>query len=400
MIESIRPTPADMSTLKPALYLAFASLILASCASQPGGRTAEGATAAYFVVMGDNRLGAKDRTPDDPSTANVAQLRQNLADIAALRPRPSFIFFTGDLVDNEADDHGETLKKQLDAWTTLYRELARECGLEVPLIPIPGNHELMRFVRTPTNVVEMVNPYTYPVWNEWLKRSGFGRFSGRGPTDAAPNQDLLSADNRGLTYSFDDDHGDHFIVINTYTMNNQKQPPSGWIPLAWIVDDVQRAEKNPGVRRIFAFAHEPIEIGAPPAFDPTGMYCILNTTNYPLAQSLLAAFSASTKFGGYFGSHMHLWDCGMLPNSQGVWQLVAGNAGAPPITQPGGMWQPPFWFGFTVARVYREGPVGVTSYNRPIPTPFNSTNAQPAALPMPEIRLWRSGPNAAGTTAH
>jgi len=80
-----------------------------------------------------------------PSSANLPQLRQSLNDISQLQPRPSSLFFMGDLVVNLADDNGKTLKKQLDAWTELFN--ASPLTGKVTLIPLPGNHEMLKSVR-------------------------------------------------------------------------------------------------------------------------------------------------------------------------------------------------------------------------------------------------------------
>lgn len=52
-------------------------------------------TAYSFVFMGCNRLLKGDKTPNSPSTANLPLLLRSFTEIAALRPRPSFVVFTG-----------------------------------------------------------------------------------------------------------------------------------------------------------------------------------------------------------------------------------------------------------------------------------------------------------------
>src|SRR6266849_6633317 len=51
-----------------------------------------------FVFMGCNRVFKGDKSADNPSTANLAQLQRSFTEIAALKPRPRFVVFTGDLV--------------------------------------------------------------------------------------------------------------------------------------------------------------------------------------------------------------------------------------------------------------------------------------------------------------
>src|SRR4029077_12186564 len=49
-----------------------------------------------FVFMGCNRVFKGDKSADNPSTANLAQLERSFTEIAALKPRPKFVVFTGD----------------------------------------------------------------------------------------------------------------------------------------------------------------------------------------------------------------------------------------------------------------------------------------------------------------
>ena len=329
-----------------------------------------------FVVIGDC-------IADD-----LAQLRQSVKDIAALNPKPSYIFFCGDLVENGKDDEGATLRLQLDAWMNKYHQMARECGLNVPLVLIPGNHELLRIVNRNGKLVEIPEPNADPIWIESLKNNGFDQFGGNGPISAPPNADLLFRDNSRLTYSFDDKFGNHFIVIDTDTLSNAENPPKGWIAYNWIAEDLKRAEANPKVRHIFAFGHKPIRIAQFP-FDTQGANSILGSTAYPLSQNLQRDFGDSTKFGGYFCGHLHLWDCSILPDSKNVWQVVAGNGGSKPIKQDSGPWKSPYYFGFSVVRIHSDGRVGAVSYNRPIPEPYDSAAVQPPAKPQPETILPR-----------
>lgn len=98
-----------------------------------------------FVYLGCNRLQDSDWKPmkeTNPSSANVPQLQQTLADIGGLNPSPQLFFFVGDLVLNLEPDDGKTLQKQLDAWTLLYN--ASPPAGKIPLMPLPGNHEMLQ----------------------------------------------------------------------------------------------------------------------------------------------------------------------------------------------------------------------------------------------------------------
>lgn len=84
-------------------------------------------------------------TPDtnravNPSTANLEQLRRTFAEVAAMRPRPKFIFLAGDLVFGYTNSQPE-LEAQLVAWRALY-EASPLFGTNTKMVPIPGNHEV------------------------------------------------------------------------------------------------------------------------------------------------------------------------------------------------------------------------------------------------------------------
>src|SRR5437764_13141924 len=56
-----------------------------------------------FVVVGCNRVAAPESL-GVVSTANVQELNRTLGDIAALTPKPNFLFFAGDLVFGYTND--------------------------------------------------------------------------------------------------------------------------------------------------------------------------------------------------------------------------------------------------------------------------------------------------------
>src|SRR5260370_40456142 len=93
-----------------------------------------------FVFMGCNRLLKGDKSPDNPSTANLPQLERSFTEIAAIRPRPSFVVFTGDLVLGLTSNLTE-LRDQLDAWIDVYRNSDLGHDKKIRLIAMPGNHE-------------------------------------------------------------------------------------------------------------------------------------------------------------------------------------------------------------------------------------------------------------------
>ena len=279
MFRRARRVCVDFAVLPLVLFLAWGSSCLgqtrassstqsADTGSLSGSCVAGDPVKLSFLFMGCNRIQHSDWKKikeDDPSSANLPQLQQSLKDISQLQPRPSYLFFMGDLVVNLEDDNGKTLKKQLEAWTELFN--ASPLAGKVTLIPLPGNHEMLKKVhedKDDEDKVEVPNPATDARWLKWLRDSGFDTFAkaANGPTDASPNPDQLADDQSEMTYSFN--IGDiHFIVINTDTLNTDIDKDTnashiGWVPYHWIEQNVRSAQANPKVSAIFLIGHKPI----------------------------------------------------------------------------------------------------------------------------------------------
>ena len=420
--------------LRPGFIAAFLCATIAPATAQEPGQDP---VQLSFIIMGCNRIQSKDwavLSVYDPSSANLPQLKQTFEDISQLKPVPRYLFFMGDLVLNLEADDGQTLEKQLVAWTALYKA-SPLAGLTT-LIPMPGNHEMLKSVEEDDvkdngkkggagkhkksdgdkerkgdkdndekggkvkdkdkkggkdedhEKAEVPNPATDPRWLTWLRDSGFDTFArvGNGPTDAPPNRDKLADDQSRLTYSFD--LGDvHFIVINTDTLNTEINPEtnapySGWVPYHWIAHDVRKAQANAAVKSIFLVGHKPIM--DPPDKEEDS---ILNDAAHPLGAKLQSLFAASDKVRAYLCAHEHLWDCSPLDKAPGVWQVIAGNAGS----ELNKKWstKPPY-FGFTQINVHASGKVGLVNHQRPLPSPplpYYGGTAEPAR-PQPEVVLY------------
>ena len=91
-----------------------------------------------FAVIGCNRLAAPESL-GVVSTANVQQLNRTFADIAAMTPKPNFLFFAGDLVFGYTND-STALDRELKGWIALYQASPLAVA-GVELVTIPGNHE-------------------------------------------------------------------------------------------------------------------------------------------------------------------------------------------------------------------------------------------------------------------
>jgi hypothetical protein len=242
-----------------------------------------------------------------------------------------------------------------------------------------GNHEVLQGLPSDASLgakIEVLNPATKPVWLAWLARNGFDRFAGNGPTNAAPNPDMLVGDESRMTYSFD--IGDtHFVILNTDTLNTTLN--IGWVAYNWIKQDIEQAEQNREIKSIFVLGHKPI-LGPIEAVEPGNV--ILN----PLSFRLAALFNKSRKLKAYLCAHAHLWEARQLGGPRSAWQVVAGNAGSKLVEG----WDPPGgpFFGFTLVKLYENGKVGVISYRRPVPPVYFEGPTEPAQ-PEPEIFLTR-----------
>lgn len=322
---------------------------------------------ASFVFVGCNRLQKADWTSlQNASSANEAQLKQTFADVLALAHRPSFFFFTGDLV-LALQQSTTNLSSQLDGWATLWK--AQPISSMVPLVPLVGNHEML----FKSNGVEYSNGPADAVWTRWLATNAFDTHAGNGPTNAPPNSDALQDDQSKLSYSFDDT-GTHFVVLNTDTWTTTADGTTGstqigWIALRWLTADLAAAQSNANVQRIFVLGHKPI-------VNPTGDTTSAGQINPALASGFASILDGTPKVKGYLCAHAHEWDARKLPGTRGVYQVVAGNGGSQLETS----WSTPF-YGFTQARVYQSGRVSVVSYQRAVPSPYygNTTAAVPAA---------------------
>jgi hypothetical protein len=337
--------------------------------------------ATSFAFVGCNRLARADwAAATNPSSANVAEISRTLADVAALSDVPKQLFFNGDLVLGLVPDTN-VLRAQLDGWTQVYKNDPSSLAAKLQLVPLAGNHETLEKV-TPDGgaAIEISNTGADAVWTSWLAASGFDTSAGNGPTNAAPNSDKLQDDQSKMSYSFDVGSA-HYVVLNTDTWTTDTDPASGdtkigWIALNWLKNDVAAAQANAHVAHVFVFGHKPI-------VSPIGSTRPDDAIEPSLTSDLEALFDANSKVHGYFCAHAHLWDARKLPGTRGVWQIVAGNGGSP--LESSFATGPNPYFGFSVARVYESGRVGVVSYRRPVPKPY--TGPAQAAVAQPELTI-------------
>ncbi len=327
-----------------------------------------------FAFFGCNRV-EKDEVEagkvTNPSTANRPELLANFRDIASVTPRPAFTVAGGDIVMNYVDDQGQALRRQLDAWSKVV-------GKPKPsVIAVAGNHELNRKV----DKLKLGNPPTDPIWSQWVKRNGLVPVS-NGPNPKLDKWDNLIDDQRSLSFSFNK-NGVHFVLLNTDTRVSRVDPATGqpfigWIPLAWVSNDIRRAQADPGVKTIIVMGHRNL-------IDPAQVKGDAPIAK-PAADALVSVFASAPKVKLYVCAHVHAYDVRKIEGTSAV-QLVCGNGGSKLEKD----WSPdggPF-FGFSIVNVYRSGRVGWQSYQRPVPEKEDVNGRTPAAVAVPQP--WRFG---------
>ena len=331
---------------------------------------------ANFAFIGCNRISSSDASKDplaNGSTANVPQLTQTLLDLAnpvLVYPKPLILFNAGDIVDNEATDNGATLQSQLAAWAKAFKD-----KLPVPMLAIPGNHEMLQQTGSDEDS-EFPNPPTQAIWLDWSSSNGFNLWSGNGPTPTSSPSDNLMFDDSKMSYSFEQSFAVaagtrkiHFVVVNTDTQNtvtsplNSQYKTAAWIPLNWIKQDIAAASADPSVGAIILLGHRPVTV---PSFasetpiDPT------------LGAELATFLSTQPKFAFYLCTHAHVWTPTPMAGTN-VMQYVVGNAGSKLESKWfEGKPAPPEWqamggpyFGFSVVSVHQSGTIGLYHVWRP-----------------------------------
>ena len=318
--------------------LGVLAIIAQSCTNSSAPNVDPNGIAYSFAVFGCNRVNAAD-TIGNPSTANVAQLNQSFADIAALNPRPKFLVFAGDEVLGYTNDT-TALAKELTAWRALY-EASPLANSGVELVALPGNHE----VQGATHIAYAAAERT------WLRIMApyIGR-GGNGPTAGGP--DNLQTDQSHLSYSFDFQDS-HFVTLNSDPVGKD------WhVPVSWVQSDLAAA-KSKGAKHIFVFDHKP-------AFP----YPTVATDGLSQDTSSRNAFWAilqSAQAEAMFSAHNHVYYRSQPANGK-TWMIIAGNGGSsleatidPSIPSSG------LYYGFTLVSVTNSGRVIERSYGRPVP---------------------------------
>jgi hypothetical protein len=348
--------PIAMHMMRPVVagaLLVGAGALLLSCSGSTSEPKLDPNGIAYsFAVIGCNRLAAPESL-GVISTANVQQLNRDFIDIAAMNPRPSFLFFAGDLVFGYTNDT-TALDRELKGWIAVY-QASPLASSGVELVTVPGNHETDNLAKVAVPAAERV----------WLRdMAPYIARGGNGP--AAGGADALQTDQSKLSYSFDFKDA-HFVTLNTDPVGKD------WhVPTAWVTSDLAAARTR-GQKHIFVIEHKPA-------------YSYPTTATDGLAFDIPARDAfwnmlVSNRVEGVFSAHNHEYWRSQPTGS--TWQVIAGNGGTPldaaldPTIPATGA-----YFGFTVVSVTNSGRVFSKSYGRDVPAAGYATAAPAVAATL------------------
>ena len=311
-----------------------------------------------FAYIGCNRLGFEVNIAENPSTANVQQLKNTFREVARTEPRPTHLFFVGDLILGYTGWLSTVDQRQ--AWKALYdeSELPRS---GVTLVPVMGNHEALLSLQNKTTKewTDYPNPPAVKAWKYVMKPLLRWR---DGPDQTAPNKDSLILDESDLSFTVVD-RNVMFICLNTDTFIDNVT--TGDIPLHWLEQKLNEGQNDPAIEHIFVMGHKPLVM-------PDMLAWIVREEERQPAIDLLTNHS---KVRAFLTSHYHFWDFRVMPG--GVPQIIAGNGGSP---LKGSFLEPGVgYFGYTMIDILKNGDIVAESWGRPVPDPYSSDEPQPAA---------------------
>lgn len=315
-----------------------------------------------FVIIGCNRVLKGDKSPDNPSTANLAQLQRSFTEIAALQPQPDFVFFTGDLVLGLTTDLKD-LRKQLESWIDVYRNSALGNSPSIRLVALPGNHESL----IGDKGSQTSNPGAEEVWLSVMTPFIVGN---NGPAAGGP--DNLATDQSRLSYSFDF-RGTHFVLLNTDPFGGV-----GTVPLFWLADDLEDENHFNHPNHIFVLGHKQ-------AFTPSFASSEQALDSNPIQRNAFWDALNANGVGYYMVAHAHVWDhlrpvSPDNPQANHTVEIVAGNGGTKLDAKWAESGRAPY-FGFTRVQVLKYGRVIVTSYGRDFPADDYLAPSPPSLFP-------------------
>ncbi len=248
-----------------------------------------------FVIMGDTR-GYHD------TTSGVSTVLNAIATKIAEK-NPDLVVCCGDQVNGDATNGVAplTYAQQFDNWKTAMNPVY---ALNIPVYTVRGNHE---------NDADEGPPLLD------LKQAYYDALGVNMPTNG-PNNGPLD-DQRGFTYSFTHNNAT-FMVVDQYFY--PASPTGGYhsIDQTWLNQQLQQADTPYKI----VMAHEPVYLDHFYGTNSTGM---VNR----------AEFWDSLGTNGarlYICGHTHNLSVSLAPDDagNGIYQLLAGNGGAEPDTNP------------------------------------------------------------------
>ncbi len=309
-------------------------------------------TVSYsFVVLGCNRVDKADTNlTTNPSTANLEQFNRTMNEIAAMNPKPSYVFFAGDMVFGYTND-SLRLATQLLAWKSLYEASAVKAA-GITMVAIPGNHEMQDQTKV-----------AYPAAEKaWLAIMNPYIAGSNGPK--AGGLDSLVTDQSKLTYSFNYNDA-HFVIMNTDPVGRDFRPASNWI-----ATDVAAA-KAAGAKHIFAIGHKP---GYAYNYTTGG---VDGLNKYVGNRDIFWSALENNKAEAMFAAHNHI-SRHFRPNNK-TSMVIAGNGGS--LLETADVAANENYFGYTVVTVMKSGKVIEKSMGRDIPAAGYMTAAPAATYP-------------------
>lgn len=343
-----------------AFLVASAGALACSSTSTESPPTDPNGVAYSFAVIGCNRVAAPESL-GVVSTANVEELNRTFADIAALQPRPDFLFFAGDLVFGYTSD-STALDRELRGWTALYQASSLPAA-GVELVAIPGNHE-----------TDNLSKVAYgPGERTWLRdMAPYISRGGNGPAAGGP--DGLASDQSKLTYSFDYKDA-HFLALNTDPVGQD------WhVPTAWVASDLAAAHAR-GVKHIFAIGHKP---AYPYPTVPTD-----GLSQDPTARDVFWNALVANHAEAMFSAHNHVYY--RTQPTGNTWMVIAGNGGTPiDATVDLSIPSSGTYFGFTLVTVTHSGRVFSKGYGRDVPAAGYATAPTSATTLRDSVEItWK-----------
>ncbi len=294
-----------------------------------------------FAVVGCNRVDYLDTaattgTPNATglSTANVYQLKRMFAEVAALNPKPKYLFLTGDMVMGYINDT-VALATQLRGWKAIYYS-SPIAASGIKVVVIPGNHETQDKAAGKKSFIAAERTFLREMDSFIVGSNGPG----------VGGADGLATDQSKLTYSFNNGC-DHFIILNTDPVGKDSR-----VPYKWLASDIQSA-RGANARHIFAFGHKPAYSSPFKPLDGLEAFVPERDSFWKYMENYNA--------DAMFAAHEHIWDT-IHPHAGKTWQVIAGNGGS--LVETTWMGAGQSYFGFTLVNLYKNNQVNINSYGR------------------------------------